>query len=610
MIVMPRLNSRALLLALALAPTFASAAPTQPGELTNPLVESELCGNCHGFVNAMADPPEPYYSPVFGWTASLMGNAARDPVFWAGVAIASQDHSDETIECVRCHAPRAFLEGRGDAIAQDELMPQDLVGVECEVCHRMTDDGVTPAGNAQYVIDDVLVDGVVPRRGPWTYDIGDPSQPPHPWINEPYSGTARLCGTCHDVTTPRERVDDDGNGMGMQFNEQRTYSEWLGSAFADPQDPEFRSCQDCHMPAMPDIPGCFDNLNVSSHPTGGRRHDLVGANRFMVEVMKTLYGGAGTGEVPDILWDHTLGLMDDMLATAATLEVTGPQSVDLTAGLADLAVRVTNQTGHKLPTGYSEGRVMWIEVVARYGDEVVWSSGAWDQAAGTIEADAQLRTYRAVAEQWSSGTQLHLLLNDHWVEDTRIPPLGLEANVETDPIGRYSPRMDGTWPNYDDVTYAFAAAPQIADATPEATDDDVLTVDVRVLYLINTPEYIEFLSSANRTNAAGDDIAMVFDELGGATPVVLAEEQLAIPITAFGSAVDSSGSAGTTTSATDGTSLTGEVSSSGDGTGSTTGENDEGGGNCNCDAGAPRTRGWWIVPLAFALRSRRRRAQS
>ena len=135
----------------------AHADPTQPHELDNPLVWANQCEYCHSYNNDPAVGSEPYYAPWFTWRGSMMANAARDPVFWAAVALASQDAAEpsETEACIRCHAPRAFLEGRGDAIAQDELYLEDLAGVECELCHRMVDDGAL--GNGQYAIDDVLV---------------------------------------------------------------------------------------------------------------------------------------------------------------------------------------------------------------------------------------------------------------------------------------------------------------------------------------------------------------------------------------------------------------------------------------------------------------------
>ncbi len=593
---------------LTLAPRSGLAVPTEPNELVNPLFQAIDCQQCHTFNNAMGAEDDPLYAPYYGWQGSMMANAARDPVFWAGVAVANQDEPGETIDCVRCHSPRAFLEGRGDAIAIDQLAPTDLEGISCEACHRMTDEG--EIGNARYAIDDVLgMNGNVPRHGPWEYAMGEPA-PPHDWVFDPFTGSSELCGTCHDVTTPRERVDDDGVPLGMDFNEQRTYSEWAGSAFAQP-GMGFASCQDCHMPAVPDMPGCNQFVDQSSHPTGGRRHDLVGANRFMVEVIQAEYGNMGSGEIPDFFFNQTLDRMDEFLETAASLELVGPEQVHLGEGLDDLVATVTNNTGHKLPTGYSEGRVMWLEVIATYGDETVWTSGEWIDGQGPA-TDPQLRTYQGVAEEYETGTTLHLLLNNHWVEDTRIPPLGAVANIQTDPVGgRYTPLGDGTWPNFDEVEYTFAGDDTILDATPNTLDDDELEIDVRLLYLINTPDYIEFLADENSTNEAGNDVAMLFDTMGGAPPLVLAEQSITVPIVGFGEPPSSSTGADTTagsatgpdpTAGTEGgTTMTGTTADTAPG-------DDEGGGGCGCSSTAPRGNAWWLL-VPFGLVARRRRRQ-
>ncbi len=535
------------LLGLVLGPgPEAGAAPTLPGELVNPILGPETCDLCHGYENALIHDDDPDYAPLRTWQGTMMANSARDPVFWAGLAVADADAPGQTELCIRCHAPRAFLDGNGSVTSFDQLTNDQDEGVECALCHRMMDDGVTPPGNAQYTVDDVI-DGVnVPRRGPWDYTDGVP-EPPHSWIFDPYLGESRFCGTCHDVTTETERVDDAGMGLGVDFNEQRTYSEWLGSAYAVP-GPDFLSCQDCHMPAIPDKPGCTAHLNQHSHATGGRRHDLVGANRFMVQILRDEYGSAGANLIADFFFDNTIAAIDEFLPTAATLEITAPPEVDLDVGLSGLSVTVTNETGHKLPTGYSEGRIMWLEVTAEYAGQRVYSSGTWDPATG-IEQDEQLRTYQAIGERWSDGTTFHLLLNDHWVEDTRIPPRGLMPDLETDPVGdRYTVRPDGTWPHYDEHAYDFPAAPQIADVTPADNRDDELWVTVRLRYLINTPEYIDFLASEGAE--AGNHVATLFELAGGAPPLTITEQQVAIAIVGFGPVAGTS-SGGATTSPTD-----------------------------------------------------------
>jgi hypothetical protein len=506
----------------------ASAAPTEPGTLTNKMQGAGECVKCHAFSNPQELAGEPFITPV-AWQASMMGNSARDPVFWAGVAIAHQDEPSETALCVRCHVPRAFLAGREDVIAIDELMADDLTGVDCDLCHRLVKDDATPAGNAMYEVDDVLgSDGDVPKRGPWTYE-GDPGAEAWRGCRTPYMGDSRACGTCHDVTTGRSGSTARGSRWGCGFGEQRTYSEWRNSDYAV-DGAGFKSCQDCHMPAVDDVAGCAEfKTQGIVHPTGGRRHDLAGANRRMVEILKGVYGDAGAGEIDDSLFDIAAANIDRTLAEAATLEVTGPAMVDLAQGISGWDVKVTNNTGHKLPSGYSEGRVMWLEVIGSYGEAVVYSSGRWLEGTG-LEGDPQQRTYEAKAVELATQTKFHLLRNDTWVVDSRIPAKGMKKDLETDPVGdRYALLPGDVWPNYDEVSYAFAAA-QVVDATPEDLGDDMMKLSVRLLYVINTPEYVEFLGDENKTNMAGATAQELYEELGPVVPLELASWSQMVPM--------------------------------------------------------------------------------
>jgi MYXO-CTERM domain-containing protein len=238
----------------------------------------------------------------------------------------------------------------------------------------------------------------------------------------------------------------------------------------------------------------------------------------------------------------------------------------------------------------------------------VWSSGFWDAQTGELEEDDQLRTYEAVAEEFASGTTFHLLLNDHWVQDTRIPPRGLLPNLETDPVGdRYALQDDGTWPNFDVHTYAFPPNDEVSDAT----DDDVLDLRVRLLYLINTAEYIQFLADES---AAGEEVAAMFDAAGGAQPVELASVELQIPIVGFGNnddsgtsgdTGDSTTSSGTSTSPSTTSPTTTDPTGDTD-TGDSTANADEGGGGDGCGCRShPTPFGAGLVVLLGFLRRRR-----
>jgi hypothetical protein len=41
----------------------------------------------------------------------MMANAARDPVFFAALAVANQDLPSVGTFCIRCHAPIGFVRG-------------------------------------------------------------------------------------------------------------------------------------------------------------------------------------------------------------------------------------------------------------------------------------------------------------------------------------------------------------------------------------------------------------------------------------------------------------------------------------------------------------------
>jgi MYXO-CTERM domain-containing protein len=619
-----------------LSASAAQAAPTAPGTLVNPIDPVSECAGCHQFLPAQSGAPNE--SP-YAWQGSLMANSARDPVFWAGVALAAQDAPGETSRCIRCHAPNAFLSGRDEAIEITELEGNDLDGVSCALCHRMVEDAAVPAGNGQYTIDDVLDGATVPRRGPWRYDMREP--PPHSVVEaDPYLGDSRLCGTCHDLTTAAIRRDANGNPTGALFNEQRTYSEWVNSDFSAPGS-SFRSCQDCHMPAIADAAGCadFEARNIT-HPTGGRRHDLVGANLYVMRLLQFAYGGAGSQTIPDSWFDNSIARTQEFLRTAADLDVTPPAAIDLREGVDELAVRVTNLTGHKLPTGYTEGRVMWLQVELRYGDNLLWSSGRWDPTTRTIEDDAQARLYEGIAERWSDGKKFHLLLNDTWVSDTRIPPSGSRPNFETDPVGgRYTIQPDGTWPHFDDVTYTFP--PLVLEEQPGVPPE--VTIDVRLLYLINSDEYLEVLEADNVTNTAGSDLLALIDAFGERPlPMELARETFTVPLVGFddpgatttsGSSTSATGETTQASATTSGTSDETATASSGLTTGSssaTSGDSDatgssdgvstasagggatDGDGGCACRSAATDARpgiaaSFGLLLLAAASRRRRRR---
>lgn len=258
---------------------------------------------------------------------------------------------------------------------------------------------------------------------------------------------------------------------------------------------------------------------------------------------------------------------------------------------------------------------MWLEVIGRYGGEVVYSSGRWIDGQG-LEGDPQQRTYEGVAVEHATDTRFHLLRNNRWVVDTRIPPKGLIIDVETDPVGgRYALLPDQTWANFDVVDYQFSAA-DVVDATPADENDDEMELSVRLLYLINTPEYVEFLADENVTNEAGQAAMDLFAGLGTVDPVVVASWSQTVPLTGLMAPTPETTSGGSSSGgeASSGGSSSGVVPTTGGAPGSEGGSTDSsvdggleaGGGSGGCGCRQDGAGGLLALGL-LGLRRRRRR---
>ena len=95
---------------------------TQVGDVP-PWVASAAvdCALCHGDYDT---DNEPYAS----WRGSLMGQAARDPLFYAQMSAANQDVSGVGSFCMRCHAPITLVRSEEDT---SEL--QSLTNLVCRL---------------------------------------------------------------------------------------------------------------------------------------------------------------------------------------------------------------------------------------------------------------------------------------------------------------------------------------------------------------------------------------------------------------------------------------------------------------------------------------------
>ncbi|UCF67686.1 MAG: hypothetical protein JSV80_18340 [Acidobacteriota bacterium] len=107
---------------------------TQPEDNVN-FESPDRCDNCHGGY----DEARVYSNePAYGWRGSAMGNAGRDPIFWATLAIAEQDFDGVGDLCIRCHSAGGWYAGRSTPTDGSGLQAADDDGIDCDTCHKST----------------------------------------------------------------------------------------------------------------------------------------------------------------------------------------------------------------------------------------------------------------------------------------------------------------------------------------------------------------------------------------------------------------------------------------------------------------------------------------
>jgi len=519
------LARRHVLLACAALGLWASAAlagpftgnGTQPG-LAFSLLKASNCRACHGNYDAAHD-VEPWPT----WAGSMMAQAARDPLFWAALDVANHDAPNVGDWCLRCHVPDGWLAGRSEPPAGStdgcalsgplDAASNDFDGVACHFCHRMMTNPSPPAGqqslyleNGQFWLDDSNCGGQGEpcRRAQYDYP-GGTNLPPHAWAASTYHQESELCGNCHNVTNPALNLLVAGVDQGIGFPIERTYREFQLSDFAS--GPTGQSCQDCHMPQATSNPVYASAFQLTNRTGDMAAHRFVGGNAWVPEVLRTTYPALGLDTELAAARDGAT----DLLQHAATVEVL-PAAAAMPGGTAHVSVKVTNLTGHKLPTGYPEGRRAWLHVEARdAGNTLLFESGAYDATTGVLTPDTQLKVYEAKQGIWNTGAgtcdtddglgnaQFHFAANDCIAFDDRIPPAGFTggADLETRPVGyTYPEAAPGVLVNYDVTAYAIPIP---------ATAVSPVTVTATLRYQTTSKEYVDFLDERAVTNAFPDD---------------------------------------------------------------------------------------------------------
>jgi hypothetical protein len=371
---------------------------------TGPFADPNNCRICH---------PRQYEE----WQGNMMSYGARSPVFSAlealgnkltGGALAKIDGVTDGSDlfCQRCHNPvDSFLdnfptfEGSDAPPLRDSASEVGGLGLSCDVCHQVSGPDLTRSLKGD-LGDGIANNALILAPGEEKFGpITDPQPNPiHQSTNSAYLKSSEFCGACHDV---RPRAADVIEGEDFQRLED-LFTEWQKGPYGPIANivGGVVSCQDCHMDAGPPAPaGTYPEDKTSVYPrprdSTERRvstHYFTGVDIALIEDFP--------GQDDPGLDSHGYPIgqaqrRDDLLKSAATIDLSAPLTV--TGGdVLPITVDVTNiGAGHNIPSGFSQERQMWIElIVADAGGEIIYQSGYLQDSAhsetGELTPDGNL----------------------------------------------------------------------------------------------------------------------------------------------------------------------------------------------------------------------------
>lgn len=359
------------------------------------LLDPERCAECHP-------------THVREWSGSMHAYAADDPLFLAMNARGQRETGGALGSfCVNCHAPIAVLEGATtDGLNLAEL-PKPLRGVTCFFCHSI--DAIAGDHNAPFTLagDSVLRGGL---KEPASNEAHASKYSAH--FDRATLESSSLCGSCHDIVTPQ--------GLHLE----RTFKEWKETVFSSASGG--LSCSQCHMQGR-------DGFAADVEGAPSRRvheHTFAGVDIALAPFPEA---AAQRAEVQKSL-DTTL---------QAVLCVNGE-------GMADARVEVVVDNvgaGHSWPSGATQDRRAWAEVIAYAGGAPVYQSGVVPDGGDVTKlADPDLWLIRDCLFD-GKGARVHMFWEAEALSSNALP--GAATNNPMDPayyqshVTRAFPRAAG-----------------------------------------------------------------------------------------------------------------------------------------------------------------------
>lgn len=293
----------------------------EPGSFEDP----KTCSTCHRDI----------YNE---WSKSMHANAWENKWYQPDYILAHQQTDGATdVLCGACHAPIAARTGLLPPADGSQFDATSRRGISCDFCHTVSGVG------QMFNMGHISAPGPV-KRGP----RGDGKSLYHAVKFTEIHTKADFCGSCHMVIHP---------ATGTHIID--TWNDWQNNEYGR----QGIRCQDCHMTPTPGVtkrPGRAALL--------GKKRENLAFHGFI----------GGSSYVQDELGNKEQAQMSrEFLRAAAEIELANNITDD---GTLELTVNVHNVgAGHKIPTGTTYIRIIWLQV------EVVDSAGKRVFSSGQID---------------------------------------------------------------------------------------------------------------------------------------------------------------------------------------------------------------------------------
>ena len=357
------------------------------------LQDPASCKTCH---------PKHYQQ----WASSMHAYSSNDPVFVALNKRGQRETGNQLgTFCVKCHAPMAVELGLTDGTAFDPAaLPDTARGITCYFCHNVKAVSDTHNNPLELAMDTTM------RGGAKNPAASSAHHAEYDATMDSDSNDSKMCGACHDVVTPK--------GVALE----RTFAEWQTTFFSEDDPKHHLSCGGCHMRSSKDVIADDPKANVTLRIGGFHQHQWQAIDSALID------------------WPDQDQLKTQIQADLdPAITIVGPKP---TVGAAPggicvlpngtITVRMdTIGTAHAWPSGASQDRRAWLEVVAYdAAGGVVFSSGVTADGVDPVEIPNATffdRTFSDAAKTtpahffWDVAAETSLLLKPPITLDSTSP---------------------------------------------------------------------------------------------------------------------------------------------------------------------------------------------